>query len=70
MSPVSLEGTNLSPYSLTENLGCSIMGDSGPPLSLVPVVGREESSEGVDEPTPKIGFMRGRFLRGASSSVS
>ena len=48
------------------------MGDSGPPLSLG-VALELESSDGVEveaDATPKIGFMRGRFLLGASSSVS
>lgn len=50
--------------------GCSI-GDSGP-VVLSLVVGREESKEGVEadvvDVTPNIGFIRGRFRFGASSS--
>ena len=49
------------------------MGDSGPPL-LPLVVGLElESRDGVEEEPddePKMGLTRGRFLFGASSSVS
>ena len=48
------------------------MGDSGPLLSLEPAL---ESKEGVEDepeggPTPKIGFIRGRFRLGDLSSDS
>jgi hypothetical protein len=51
--------------------GCST-GDSGP-VVLSLVVGLEESNEGVEtevvDVIPNIGFIRGRFRFGASSSV-
>jgi hypothetical protein len=46
------------------------MGDSGPPFVAGLEVPLADSRDGVDGPIPKIGLIRGLFLRKGSSSAA